>query len=124
MNLPGMERSGEIVFTNTVFGYVASGTVSDGTLSCSVVNTIQAHDDDLKRFWEIEEVPRKPLLSPIERQVENHFDETTTRKPDGRFVVDLPRSNTTAPLGESFSQAKTRLLGQERRFRANPKLAE
>ncbi len=30
LGLPGVERSGEIVFTNTIFGYVASGAVSEG----------------------------------------------------------------------------------------------
>ena len=116
--------NGEAVFTNTVFGFVASGTVADNQVSHVAVNFIQAHDNELKRFWEIEECPRKPNLSPDEQLVEQHFDDTTKRKPDGRFVVDLPRSNSTMPLGESLSQAKTRFLTQEKRLRANPKLAE
>ena len=73
LGLPVIERSGEVVFTNTAFGYVASGTVSVGTLSCSVVNTIQAPNNDLKRFQEIDEVPRKPQLSPIGTQDTRHI---------------------------------------------------
>ena len=124
LRLPGVERNGEAVFTNTVFGYVASGTVADNQLSHVAVNFIQAHDNELKRFSEIEEVPRKPKLSPDEQLVEQHIDDTTKRKPDGCFVMDLLRSNSTMPLGESLSQAKTRFFTQEKRLRANPKLAE
>ena len=124
LRLPGVERNGEAVFTNTVFGYVASGTVADNQVSHVAVNFIQAHDNELKRFWEIEEVPRKPKLSPDEQLVEQHIDDTTKRKPDGCFVMDLLRSNSTMPLGESLSQAKTRFFTQEKRLRANPKLAE
>ncbi len=41
-----------------------------------------------------------------------------------RFVAYLIGAITTAPLGQSFSQAKTRLLGPVTRSPANLKLAE
>ena len=63
-------------------------------------NFIQAHYNDLMSFWEIEEVPGKPKILTDKRQVEQHFDDTTQRKPHGRSVVDLHRSNSTMPLGE------------------------
>ena len=64
LRLPGVELNGVAVFTNTVFGYVASGTVADNQVSHVAVNFNRAHDNELKRYWEIEEVPRKHKLSP------------------------------------------------------------
>ena len=44
-------------------------------------------------------------LSPEERTVIQHFQETHTRNDTGRFIVPLPRKPQRKPLGESRSQA-------------------
>ena len=65
-------------------------------------------DEELRRFWEIEECNfKEPVLSVNERAVMNHFNTTHARDEFGRFVVMLPRKedNTCIPLGKSRSAA-------------------
>ena len=47
-------------------------------------------DKQLTRFWELEEIPTKKFLTEDEAYCEKLFSETTTRQPDGRYVVRLP----------------------------------
>ena len=62
-------------------------------------------DDLLQKFREIEESPTtKPLFSPKERAVVQHFEAKHFRMDDGRFVVPLPRKKIVKSLGESRSQ--------------------
>ena len=55
---------------------------------------LETLDRDLRRFWEIEEVPQKTPRSPEEHQLcEQHFRITHSRTPDGCYIVRLPFKN-------------------------------
>ena len=69
---------------------------------------ILIQDDLPKRFWEIEEIPTKKMLTNEEVATCEHYDKTTTRNADGRYVVDMPVLKPTPPLGNSFKQAEQR----------------
>ena len=47
-------------------------------------------NDQLRKFWEIEEVPCASVFTEEEKECEKHFIETITRQEDGRYVVSLP----------------------------------
>ncbi|XP_065081373.1 uncharacterized protein LOC135703945 [Ochlerotatus camptorhynchus] len=62
-------------------------------------------------------------LSIEESACEAIFEETTTRDPDGKFRVTLPkRKHMLEKLGESKAIAKKRYLSMEKRLNANPEM--
>ena len=71
----------------------------------------------LRKFWEMEEAPKSNDIlatTPEEKEVLEHFENSYTRLPDGKFVVSLPRSSEVKPLGESRTQAVRRFCSLER----------
>ena len=101
---------------NTAFGWVVSGKVTHGS-STAVQALHVTLDDQLTKFWELEEIPQKiNLMTNEEKACEKLFDKTTTLK-DNRFVVQLP-FKTPVLLGDSLDQAKKRFYYLERRLDA------
>ena len=118
MNLPTLR--------DTVFGWVVTGKISmnineiDGirnTVSLHIINDLA---DDLKKFWEIEEVFENNPKD--ESFCETHFKENFERLNSGRIQVKLPfdPSMSSFQLGESRSMALKLLLQMERKRNANP----
>ncbi|KAI5636549.1 putative peptidase (DUF1758) domain-containing protein [Phthorimaea operculella] len=85
----------------TKFGWLASGNCpapvrrhsEDEFLTCNFLSTETNINDNLTRFWELDECPIKPektYYSPEEKECEDHFTNNTMRTPDGRFCVKIP----------------------------------
>lgn len=116
------------------FGWLISGPVGTSfstTIRCNhaiTKNSCNMNFDEervdtmLTKFWDIEEIPSKPILSERDRACEKHFLQNTKRDNNGRFVVTLPLSKPSDSLGESYNIAKKRFFNLERRFRKNPTL--
>jgi len=64
-------------------------------------------DQQLQRFWEIEELPNK-TWKPEEILCKEHFKKHTARNDTGRYIVRIPRREGEGRLGESYEQAKRR----------------
>ncbi|XP_029157227.1 uncharacterized protein LOC114929730 [Nylanderia fulva] len=117
--------SGQPIAQRTIFGWVLSGPTSDAGAphrSVTVQHCASADnlDRELRCFWEVEEVPRRALLSPEEQQCEQHFAQTHSRDADGRYVVRLPfRRGPPIDIGESRFIAERSLSSLHRRFRSN-----
>ena len=79
--------------------------------------------DQLKKFWEIEELPSKAWTAE-EILCEEHFKEHTTRDDTERYIVRLPQREDQWNLGASYEQAKRRFHQLERRFQKYPELHE
>ena len=113
---------GSPVAFETAFGWVLAGPTSNPTPKSVVTShhTLTTTSDDLlRRFWEIEEETKhKLILSPEEKSVVKHFEESHRRTPAGRFIVPLPKKPNPPPLGESRSQAVRRFLSLERSLRS------
>ncbi|KAJ8962545.1 hypothetical protein NQ318_000937 [Aromia moschata] len=95
--------------------------------SVSYFNTTLKNDvlnDQLVKFWQIEEVVFKPALSKAEQYCENHFLNNFTRNDKGQFVVSIPFKNNVSDLGHSRDLTMQRFLSQERRLMKNPNLYE
>ncbi|XP_076301720.1 uncharacterized protein LOC143219728 [Lasioglossum baleicum] len=130
------------VAQETVFGWVISGPIAcqapeaatssaarSQPLDCSTITMHHCiHDDtlshELKRFWELEEIPRRALLTPDEEQCESHFRAHTTRTADGRYVVRLPfRTGPPINIGKSRPLAEQIHRSLQRKFHRQPTLA-
>ena len=69
-----------------------------------------------KRFWALEEMTSaeaRPISNGV-NECEEHFLQTTVIGADGRYVVRLPFKKRPIILGDSFEQAKRRLLFLEK----------
>lgn len=65
--------------------------------------------EQLKRFWEIEEVAFKKIPSPEEELAEEIFVKSIRRANNGKFIVDLPfKMNPGEHLGDSYPMAMRR----------------
>ncbi|XP_071576010.1 uncharacterized protein [Temnothorax nylanderi] len=76
------------------------------------------------KFWEIEELPSRKILSPEEEECEKHFQRTIQRLPSGHYSVGLPFNDQKEKLGESYGTALRRFLELEKRLIKDPKLYE
>ncbi|XP_076299352.1 uncharacterized protein LOC143218193 [Lasioglossum baleicum] len=102
---------------NTTLGWILSGPVSSSTshsptyvasFHCNVSSNL---DVELRRFWEVEELPFVTRLSPAEQKCEEHFQRTHTRAPNGQYIVRLPFiEGPPINIGPSLSAAKTMFL--------------
>lgn len=127
--LDGVHRGSlnEPIAQKTVFGWILSGPTGYNTAAktqslhvhhCVVADTI---DKEIRRFWEIDELPCKTYLTEEEQLCENHFKCTHSRDSSGRYIVRLPfKRNPPINIGESRSIAKNMLFQLEKRMQDKP----
>lgn len=128
--MPGMLKGADDapLAQSTVFGWILSGQVEQNAqrdqlyTHLSALHTCIDIDTRLKSFWEIEECSNPvPTLTEEERKCEDHFVNTHSKSPCGRYIVRLP-VRPQAELGESRNSAVRRLHQTERRLNSNPAL--
>ncbi|XP_075151197.1 uncharacterized protein LOC142225306 [Haematobia irritans] len=81
--------------------------------------------DQLKKFWEVEEVERSIAQSNEDIWCEDFYKNTTYRDPDGRYVVRLPFKKEYpefVSLGSSRNMALAQYCRMEATLRKNPEL--
>ncbi|KAL0810831.1 hypothetical protein ABMA28_010141 [Loxostege sticticalis] len=105
---------------------MVSDVSSSDSLRCNLsrADDIVELNNNLSKFWELEKVPRKSVLSEEEALCEQHFLANTSRDADGRFIVKLPLRAERDCLGNSLQLAKKRFFNLESRFRRQPLLKE
>lgn len=81
-------------------------------------------EDQMKQFWEIEEVPLDTSRSVEEEACDELYNKTTTRDQHGKYVVRLSFKEQYSPadLEASRKMAVAILLHMEKRFSKQPKL--
>lgn len=89
---------------HTAFGWVVCGAAPNSAPRGHIASNLTI-SDSLTKFWELEEVPARKAVTAAENTAEQHFVETTTRLPSGRFVVRLPFAQPPELLGESRETA-------------------
>lgn len=118
------------VLQKTKLGWVVSGYFGQNSdkninnnIHCNFSQNENEIQDQLKRFWEVEEgFLNKKIYSPEELECEKHFQENTHRLSDGRFVVKIPFKDSPGTLGDSFQQAQKQFLSLERKLELKPEL--
>ncbi|XP_049291309.1 uncharacterized protein LOC125768120 [Anopheles funestus] len=121
--------SNKPVFVNTRFGWTVAGTTPATTQNRHVSTNAAVSQDTLettiRRFWELEVLPSSSSVELDEETCEKFFSETTSRNKEGKFVVKLPKVDTSrVSLGDSKAIAEKRFFNTERRLQRNPKMYE
>ncbi|XP_073820588.1 uncharacterized protein [Musca autumnalis] len=130
--LDGVRKIGSsLVIQATIFGWVISGSVPTQTVSSFSIETSEDHDaslsQQLRKFWEQEEIPEKRLLSASDEYCESLFKKTTVRTTDGRYMVRLPfRRNyeVETPITPSRNQALIQYIRMEQSLKNKPEMAK
>lgn len=110
---------------NTTLGWILSGNVHNAPQNKINVHSMiirKEEDAQLTKFWEIEEVSEKKVLSPEDKKCEEYYSSTVQRNPDGRYVVSIPFKTSPQALGESKRKAMARLFQLERSLSRNHNL--
>lgn len=107
----------------TELGWMLSGkTACNQTENIMALVSNMELDQQLARFWEIEEVSAERMLTAEEEACEKHYAENHDRRPDGKYVVKLPLKEDPKVLGNSFNMAMVRFKAMERSLAKNPAL--
>ncbi|XP_015438034.1 PREDICTED: uncharacterized protein LOC107193148, partial [Dufourea novaeangliae] len=113
----------KVILQATKLGWIVTGDVDwkreSQTKQRSCFLTLSL-DQQLNKFWEVEEVSNVASLSLKERNCEDHFIKNTSRDSSGRYTVRLPFNETIYMLGESRTMAMNRFLALERKLHKNP----
>ncbi|XP_045483078.1 uncharacterized protein LOC123688551, partial [Harmonia axyridis] len=121
---------GEPSLQKTRLGWIIAGQingkVSDSRRKKVVCNlsTNVALEEQIQKFWELEEFGHEKRFSKEEAQCEQGFRKSTKRNQEGRFVVELPFRTNIDELGESFKMAHRRLMHMERKLEKTPQIKE
>ena len=126
--LSGCQRfsKNNLVLKQTKLGWTASGGTAP--TQCFAIaaqenaNTLASLDQNMRRFWEVEEIPRKKQLTKDERLAEHIYESTTKRLSNGRYVVSLPFKGKCEEFCNMRKVAMTRYFQIERKFSKNEEL--
>ncbi|CAG7829060.1 unnamed protein product, partial [Allacma fusca] len=113
------------VAVQTTFGWIIGGGRSihnQPKLQCNIVSSTL--DQQLRRFWEIDQGHTNNILTLDEEKAEKHYTQTTIRREDGSFQVRLPFKEELPTLGKSKQQAFRRLINLESRLGRHNELRE
>lgn len=122
------------VLQKTLLGWIVSGSIKlksyNQQFLCNLSATLDSSsscsgdtlDNQLKRFWSIEERFEKIPSSPEEVFCEEHFKQTMELDPLGRFMVKLPLKQPLNKLGDSREIAEYRFYSLERKLSKSPNL--
>ncbi|KAG8176534.1 hypothetical protein JTE90_020368 [Oedothorax gibbosus] len=116
---------------NTLLGWILVGPVTCQTENAadSTIQLTNLHSssldlsDQIKRFWELEEVQARTRSLPEDEQCETFYKETITRQ-DRSYTVQFPFKVPQPALGETENTALTCFTRLERRLDKNTELAE
>ncbi|GFW16879.1 uncharacterized protein TNCV_2760071 [Trichonephila clavipes] len=104
-------ENSNLIFQNTVFGFVALGSNSfvdtEAQVHCGLIK--RDSNQTLKMFWELENVEVERTKNEEAIFCEDHFLKTHSRDDEGRYVVKMPLKNEPNCLGESRDIALKRL---------------
>ncbi|GFU56524.1 integrase catalytic domain-containing protein [Trichonephila clavipes] len=112
--LPGQFKleGSNVIFQNTVFGFVVSGSTSSDAKRKEHCGFIQAADNlehSIKKFWKIENIETDSVKTSELDICEDHFKNTHSRDDQGRYMVAMPLKEDPSCLGESRQTAIQRL---------------
>lgn len=85
--------------------------------------SIERVSQQLQKFWQLEEVPTNVPLSPEEQYCEKVYAESTSRSPEGRYIVALPFKKDAPKLGSSRSRALSQFYALEAKLSKDNALA-
>ncbi|CAK9806969.1 hypothetical protein ANTQUA_LOCUS5085 [Anthophora quadrimaculata] len=111
----------KVVLQDSELGWILSGEIDSVQTNTSCLN-VQTLDEQLEKFWELDQYPNAKIMSPQDQRCEEFFKQTTHRNENGRYVVRLPFNDKKHQLGNSYKSALNRFYSLERRLQANEHL--
>lgn len=127
---PGLKKniSGNLLAQCTEFGWIVSGKPNCQLIAsfASWTATYDPLSEELRKFWEIENISNEKTLSASDIWCEEFYKRTVQRRSDGRYVVRLPFKQDLPSdkyLGSSRSAAMGQYLRMEKTLEKNPDIA-
>ncbi|XP_046808364.1 uncharacterized protein LOC124420197 [Lucilia cuprina] len=118
---------GTLVAQKTIFGWIITGPVPQSSIQVYSTKVEFSEEDSINstllRFWEIEEPPKRKLMSAHDRMCEDNYKKTTRRDSTGRYVVTLPFKPEfpgTLTLGQSKQNVRAQFIRTESSLLRNP----
>ncbi|XP_072400679.1 uncharacterized protein [Diabrotica undecimpunctata] len=110
------------ILQKTMLGWVITGNVpfysNKPTIRCNfTVNNIH---DQLKQFWEIENIDNSKCLTKEEEACEKEYQTCFQKNQEGQIVVPLLVKDNIQNLGDSLQTALDRFSSLERKLIKNP----
>lgn len=114
--------SNDLMLQKTRFGWIVTGAIKGQFTTQSYCNLTKTIDiqQQLERFWNIEENSTGKILSSEDIECEHIFKNTVRRHSDERFMVSIPLKESPSQLGDSRENALQRMHTLERKFRSKP----
>lgn len=121
------------IMQKTKLGWIISGSVPFSTnMSVENKGCVQSVcsfsssnvQDQLEKFWSMDEVPQTKILKKEEQECEEFFVSTTKHASNGQFIVELPFNENIEKLGESKEIAIKRYLKLEKKLTSNKVIRE
>lgn len=121
-------QPGEPYATRTPFGWAINGPVGDQETSAATsyyVGTSAPIQDQLNRFWELEDIGRDVTpLSPLEQKVLDEWDKSA-EVIDGHYVLGIPFKDAKGQnIPNNMVMAESRLASLGRRLDRDESLRE
>ncbi|XP_065365681.1 uncharacterized protein LOC135958718 [Calliphora vicina] len=122
---------GSLLAQSTIFGWVITGPIEQSSIQVYSTKVDFSEEDTLNqnllKFWELEETPKRKILSPFDKYCEENYKATTCRGFDGRYVVALPfklEFPETLSLGTSRPSVMGQYLRNESSLERKPEIKE
>ncbi|XP_073814249.1 uncharacterized protein [Musca autumnalis] len=126
----GLQKNlrGNLLAQETEFGWIISGnpTTRNVTSFATWITPSDPLSDQLRQFWELENIPSEEKLSETDIWCEKFYQNTVERWPDGKYVVRLPFNHNlpeNVNLGASRRAAMGQFLHMEKTLQKSPVLA-
>ncbi|GFV43333.1 integrase catalytic domain-containing protein [Trichonephila clavipes] len=123
--LPGQTNllNTKLIFQNTVFGYIASGSIpvsSENKPHCGLIKDNVDLEKTMRRFCEIENVEPETIKNKETIICEEHFQKNHTRDSTGRYKVYMSFKKDPNCLGQSKDIALKKLNSLWNRLKREP----
>lgn len=103
----------------------SSLAVEPPSSSIAVLHSMPSLEEEISRFWKVEEIPSASPCLPEDEQCENYFRLTHSRSADERYIVRLPfYQGPLIDVGSSRAQAERVFGSLSKRLQHNADLAK
>ncbi|XP_015189924.1 PREDICTED: uncharacterized protein LOC107073743, partial [Polistes dominula] len=125
-------HAGQIVQINDSISLQNSrlGWIAVTTANMHLPRSVKCHtaliglQEQLEKFWRIEQTPERKIRSQEEEYCEAHYANNTRRDSSGRYIVRLPLRENANQLGDSYVNALKRFHVLERSLARKPGVRE
>lgn len=106
-----------LAVVNTKLGWTISGQMNEDVCSALNMNIALYSQHQICKLWELDAIGIKPdAVDNVDELVQQHFEETVQRTPNGRYIVNLPWKEAPSVLPTNYVVAEKRLISTTRKL--------